>query len=907
LLNRRVTGQTETALLRDKILRVYNSSQKKTDEQFKELMRLQQEMKSLRQEKDSVYMMLLQKIGVLYFRKADYLKAISFTNESVTLAKLYISNALPLVQNYSNLFFYYNRAGDEKNEYEVIDSCIEYAFKCNAGFDMTIGPLEEKVQYLFSKGQYSLCTRYARLGQNITVNYYHDKDSIGTIAFFIIMHANALYFSKNSAEAEIILQNSVSEFLQNGYDKLLGTFYNLLGLINEDNGKYTTALSYFQKSYEKNKLNKYKNGCAKGLHDIGTLYAYYFKKPDIGLQYCNHALQYAEDASDSLFILKQIANIYTLKKMYDTAFRFFQLAFNEVQPGMNETTLLKNSFQYPGLNLLQNISDLVTDKADAFVKEYYTTKNKNFLKQALIIYKKNDIFLAKIKTEQQLDLSSNLVWRTTARNLYEHAIEACNVNADIEDAFYFFEKSRAILLNDQINEQRWMADTDIAKEGVLKKNIIELDNKLNTAPASSNEYLKIQRELIIKNQELDVLTDSIKNKNPLYYKSYLDTSFITLSQLRENILNNSKALVEIFSGDSAVYVLTIASDNQSLSKINKQLYDSLTRSFTSFISNRYVLNKHFKDFIKTSHQLYNLLFQNIKSPDGSIIISPDGINFPFEALALNESIQQPDYFLNHYATSYTYSIKYLTNQFAANASNNNSVLGIAPVQYNYQNLAELPGSDASLKNINKYFSNATNLVLERATKNSFLQSFPGYNIIQLYTHASDSSMNNDPVIYFSDSALYLSSLIPDRKPVTQLVVLSACETANGKLYRGEGIFSFNRGFAALGIPAAISNLWSVDNESTYQITELFYKYLSQGLLTDIALQKAKLEFINKAASGEKKLPYFWAGSILTGKVDIIRSEPDFEWIKLIVITILVLAFFYLIWRVLRSRMGSNLN
>ena len=113
-------------------------------------------------------------------------------------------------------------------------------------------------------------------------------------------------------------------------------------------------------------------------------------------------------------------------------------------------------------------------------------------------------------------------------------------------------------------------------------------------------------------------------------------------------------------------------------------------------------------------------------------------------------------------------------------------------------------------------------------------------------------MNNDPVIYFSDSALYLSSLIPDRKPVTQLVVLSACETANGKLYRGEGIFSFNRGFAALGIPAAISNLWSVDNESTYQITELFYKYLSQGLPTDIALQKAKLEFINTTVLPEKK-------------------------------------------------------
>ncbi len=94
--------------------------------------------------------------------------------------------------------------------------------------------------------------------------------------------------------------------------------------------------------------------------------------------------------------------------------------------------------------------------------------------------------------------------------------------------------------------------------------------------------------------------------------------------------------------------------------------------------------------------------------------------------------------------------------------------------------------------------------------------------------ASDSSSRGEPVIYFADSALYLSELVGENKAATQLIVLSACETATGKEYKGEGVFSFNRGFAALGIPAAISSLWSVDNKSTYRITELFYKWLSQG-------------------------------------------------------------------------------
>jgi CHAT domain-containing protein len=160
---------------------------------------------------------------------------------------------------------------------------------------------------------------------------------------------------------------------------------------------------------------------------------------------------------------------------------------------------------------------------------------------------------------------------------------------------------------------------------------------------------------------------------------------------------------------------------------------------------------------------------------------------------------------------------------------------------------------------------------------NFQQQFNRYKIIQLYTHASDTSSRGEPVIYFADSALYLSELIPEDIPHTQLIVLSACETGNGKLYRGEGVFSFNRGFANMGIPASIANLWSVDNKSSYRINELFYKFLSQGLAKDIALQRAKLEFI-KNSNAENKLPYYWAATVLTGKSDTIEYSGSIAWI-----------------------------
>jgi CHAT domain-containing protein len=182
-----------------------------------------------------------------------------------------------------------------------------------------------------------------------------------------------------------------------------------------------------------------------------------------------------------------------------------------------------------------------------------------------------------------------------------------------------------------------------------------------------------------------------------------------------------------------------------------------------------------------------------------------------------------------------------------------------------------------------------------------MKSFNGYRIIQLYTHAADSSSSGEPVIYFYDSALYLSELIPEKKPSTRLIVLSACETGKGKLYQGEGVFSFNRGFAALGIPGSVINLWAVENEATYTIMESFYKYVSEGLSTDIALQKAKLDFI-KLSPRERRLPYYWAAPVFVGKtetLDVSRHSNLFT--ELLVTLVLLTGFVFIYSRAKRKK------
>jgi CHAT domain-containing protein len=374
---------------------------------------------------------------------------------------------------------------------------------------------------------------------------------------------------------------------------------------------------------------------------------------------------------------------------------------------------------------------------------------------------------------------------------------------------------------------------------------------------------------------------------------------ISIDDVQQKILKDHQALVELFVGDSAVYTLVITPRNVQIRKADKPGFDSLSRIYTDYISSSEKLNRNYDDFIRISRQLYLHIFQEIKLPAGRIIFSPDGNYFPVEALVTGTS-PKPVYFINDHAVSYAYSARYLLNSFSNSGKSFRNFMGIAPVKYSYTDqVIPLPGSDQSLGRLSRYFTKADVLVASKATRANFLRHYGEYKIIQLYTHASDSSSTGEPVIYFADSVLYLSDLVSDNKPVTDLIVLSACETGKGRVYKGEGVFSFNRGFAALGIPSAIVNLWSVDNESTYKLTELFYKYLAEGLTSDVALQKAKLEFI-KTGAKEKSLPYYWAAPVLVGKADLIELKKPIPWNWIVAITVFVAVSFWL-WKKRNAR------
>ena len=91
---------------------------------------------------------------------------------------------------------------------------------------------------------------------------------------------------------------------------------------------------------------------------------------------------------------------------------------------------------------------------------------------------------------------------------------------------------------------------------------------------------------------------------------------------------------------------------------------------------------------------------------------------------------------------------------------------------------------------------------------------------------------------------------------TNLVVLSACETALGDLQGNEGVIGLQRAFKMAGVKQLIVSLWRVPDKETAELMKMFYRNWLSGQSTREALRSAQLKM------KERYPPYFWAAFVV---------------------------------------------
>ncbi|MCT0223761.1 CHAT domain-containing protein [Synechococcus sp. CS-1328] len=99
---------------------------------------------------------------------------------------------------------------------------------------------------------------------------------------------------------------------------------------------------------------------------------------------------------------------------------------------------------------------------------------------------------------------------------------------------------------------------------------------------------------------------------------------------------------------------------------------------------------------------------------------------------------------------------------------------------------------------------------------------------------------------------------------TELVVLSACDTATGVSQSGEGVYGLQRALTVAGARTTLLSLWKVDDEATAVFMQRYYTLLKAGQGRQGALVQVQEEFRTNPRHKEWKDHKYWAAWQLTG-------------------------------------------
>ncbi|EPX58744.1 hypothetical protein D187_003705 [Cystobacter fuscus DSM 2262] len=95
---------------------------------------------------------------------------------------------------------------------------------------------------------------------------------------------------------------------------------------------------------------------------------------------------------------------------------------------------------------------------------------------------------------------------------------------------------------------------------------------------------------------------------------------------------------------------------------------------------------------------------------------------------------------------------------------------------------------------------------------------------------------------------------------TQLVVLSACDTGRGDVKIGQGVYGLRRAFVAAGAETVVMSLWKVNDETTRELMEAYYRNLLTGQGRAAALREAM-----RSLRATRPHPHYWAPFIAVGR------------------------------------------
>jgi CHAT domain-containing protein len=168
-------------------------------------------------------------------------------------------------------------------------------------------------------------------------------------------------------------------------------------------------------------------------------------------------------------------------------------------------------------------------------------------------------------------------------------------------------------------------------------------------------------------------------------------------------------------------------------------------------------------------------------------------------------------------------------------------------------LPRLPGSAREARAVARYSAAATVRRRDGASE-AWLKTSPltGFGVVHFATHAlvDEESVTSTALALApsegEDGFVNAGELL-GLKLAADLVVLSACRTAGGKIVRGEGVQGLAAPLLVAGTRAVAATWWPIGDEASVRLVDDFYRGLASGHPAGDALRDAKLAALARGA------------------------------------------------------------
>lgn len=719
-------------------------------------------------------------------------------------------------------------------------------------------------------------------------------------------------------------------------DKKIAAILNLSN-VYQNSGKIDLAIDLLEKTIRTEKLSKTQKGIL--LNNLGNSYVLNYNKTNIIIKIIPNIFENLEGSYlDAIKLLQPdkaqtetLANCYrnlsalnAQWQQFDLANSYFEKAktYFYATPNLSPRQIAQFKYEEASLFFKQQKLKEATAIIESIFKlliPNYSNK-KNSLPEQNLLYAETSLLdaldlRAGIYSEQNqpkkalkayhlafhieellatmmIYENSKIINQNRVRNrtekciaLYDTLYQKEHNQSYTEDAFQLAEHTKSGILKSYLSKNKTVSQKE-------KLHIEQLQNWSNTIlkEQQKGDLANIEKinEAIQKQNGLMLSLKNIRSENTTTVKEAIDTK-----TLYTKLEQDKAIMIEYFLGNENLYYFVIGNNKMSLKKVN--VTDTAIPKIVQFIdyfNNPNVITDNIKDFNHYGKVAYDVLHLPQHTNHKNWIIIPDGIlNFlPFEALITKESnttnFAKMHYFINDYAIAYNNSASFYLNGKLF-SKEEKKVLGIFPVFENTPFALSYSKNEMHSIQQNfegKYLDNAS------ATFNNFKKNAADYSILHLSTHADAGDLVTPASIKFYDQEILYSELY-HLKINPDLVVLSACETGIGKLFKAEGAMSVARGFQLAGAQNLLISLWKVNDYTTSVFMDYFYQNIKNKQSYFEANRQAKLDFLkDKTIPNAKKSPYYWSAFVYYGAAE--TSEKTnyglYIWISIGIIGLLFL-------------------